>query len=65
VAVHGLDLVDREVGHLITDFKIPKPGQEKSLSYEGEGYIILRHADTEVVRRALLLVVSNVRVELG
>lgn len=63
--VHGLDVIQREVGHLITDFKIPQIGQEAAGNYEGEGYIILRHPDTEVVRQALLRVVSVARVELG
>jgi len=63
--VLGLEQVQREVGHLITDVKIPKPGQERSLSYEGEGYIILRHTDTAVVKEALSRVVSTVRVVLG
>jgi formate-dependent phosphoribosylglycinamide formyltransferase (GAR transformylase) len=63
--VHGLDVVQREVGHLVTDFKIPQIGQEAAGNYEGEGYIILRHPDTEVVRQALHRVVSVVRVELG
>ncbi|MFN7116567.1 MAG: ATP-grasp domain-containing protein [Saprospiraceae bacterium] len=62
--VHGLEEINREVGHLVTDAKIPKPGQEASSSYEGEGYIILRHTDTEVVKRALNRVVSLARVEL-
>lgn len=63
--VHGLDVVQREIGHLVTDFKIPQIGQEAAGNYEGEGYIILRHPETEVVQRALLRVVSVVRVELG
>ncbi len=64
-AVHGLDKVQKEVGHLITDVRIPKIGQEKGLSYEGEGFIILRHPETEVVKVALAKVVSSVRVEMG
>jgi biotin carboxylase len=62
--VLGLDQVQREVGHLVTDVKIPKIGQDKSLSYEGEGYIILRHPETAVVKEALSRVVSTVRVIL-
>jgi len=34
-------------------------------TYEGEGYVVLRHAETAVVARALARVVSLVRVELG
>ncbi|MBK8967541.1 MAG: ATP-grasp domain-containing protein [Lewinellaceae bacterium] len=64
-AVHGLETVQREVGHLITDFKIPAIGQEAAGNYEGEGFIILRHPETEVVRQALSRVVDVVRVRLG
>ncbi len=65
LAVNGLGEIQKEVGHLITDVRIPKIGQEKSLSYEGEGYIILRHPETAVVKEALRKVVSTVRVVLG
>ncbi len=65
VAVHGLEEVEKEVGRLICDLKLPRFGQEKSLSYEGEGYIILRHPETAVVKQALMRVVSLVRVELA
>ncbi|MFN0015477.1 MAG: acetyl-CoA carboxylase biotin carboxylase subunit family protein [Saprospiraceae bacterium] len=64
-AVYGLDTVQREVGHLVTDFKIPQIGQEAAGNYEGEGYIILRHPDTAVVQQALSRVVSVSRVVLG
>lgn len=64
-AVHGLDIVQRELGHLVTDFKIPQIGQEAAANYEGEGYIIIRHPETAVVREALSRVVSVVRVELS
>ncbi len=64
-AVLGLEEVNRTVGHLITDARIPQPGQDKGMTYEGEGFIILRHPETEVVRKALQMVVSTVRVVLG
>ena len=64
-AVHGLEQVQREVGHLVTDAKLPTPGQAPSPGYEGEGYIIVRHPETEVVRDALARIVGTVRVELG
>ena len=64
-AVHGLDVVGRDLGHLITDAKLPQIGQEKAKSYEGEGYLLLRHPETRVVEDALRHVVSTVRVELG
>ena len=64
-AVHGVREVERDLGGLITDRRLPQPNQEKSKSYEGEGFILVRHADTRVVEQALKHVVSTVRVELG
>ncbi len=65
ISVSGLDAVNREIGHLFTDVKIPKIGQDKAPTYEGEGFIILRHPDTAVVKEALELIVSKVQVRLG
>lgn len=64
-AVHGLEQAERELGDLVTDVKLPQVGQEQSPSYEGEGYVILRHPETEVIKEALLRLVNLVRVELG
>ena len=64
-AVHGLDQVERELGSLVVDFKLPTPVQAPTGSYEGEGFIILRHPETAVVQRALHRLVSLVRVELS
>ncbi|MBK7871561.1 MAG: ATP-grasp domain-containing protein [Saprospiraceae bacterium] len=65
VAIQGLDHLEQEIGHLVTDVKLPQIGQEASPSYEGEGYIIIRHPETEVVKQALKKIVSVVRVHLG
>ncbi len=64
-AIHGLDQAERELGHLVVDVKLPHPGQHPTGSYEGEGYVILRHPETQVVEQALLRLVSLIRVELG
>ncbi len=64
-AVHGLDRAQHELGGLVVEVRLPRPGQERSGSYEGEGFVILRHPDTEVVRRGLLRLVELIRVELG
>lgn len=65
VAVHGLDAVEREFGELIVDRKIPEAGTAPSTSYEGEGFIILKHPSTSTVEAAVLKIVSTVRVQLG
>jgi hypothetical protein len=65
VGVTGIDEVLREVGPLVVEARLPTPGQGPSGTYEGEGYVILRHERTEVVEEALMRVVSRVRVVLG
>jgi len=63
-AVHGLDRLE-EVGSVAVEWRLPQPGQVSSGSYEGDGYIIVRHPDTAVVTDALRRLVTGVRVELG
>ena len=45
--------------------QLPVPGQLKASSYEGEGYIILRHEDTDRVREGLRRAVEILQVELS
>jgi hypothetical protein len=65
VAVHGFDEVERELGPLIVETRLPRIGQVPTGAYDGEGFVILRHPETEVVERGLNQIVSTVRVELG
>lgn len=62
--VKGLKEVLAELGPIVVESRLPKVGQAPSGTYEGEGYIIVRHPETEVVQRALGRIVSSVRVEL-
>jgi len=64
-AIHGLEQVQREVGSLIVESSLPAPGQPPTGTYEGEGYVIVRHPETAVVEEALRRIVSVVRVELS
>ncbi len=64
-AVHGLDQVQRELGAMVVDFKMPSIGATPSTSYEGDGFIIVRDESTERVEEAVLKIVSTVKVELG
>ena len=63
--VHGLDVIGREMGPLVVDVKLPVPGAMPASSYEGDGFIIVRHPETAVVMQALQRLISIVRVELG
>jgi phosphoribosylaminoimidazole carboxylase (NCAIR synthetase) len=64
-AVHGWEEVQAKIGHLLTDVKLPQPGAPRSVTYEGEGYLIARHPETRVVEEALKWAVSMIRVELA
>ncbi len=62
--VAGLEEIASELGPICVEWRLPRPGQARSASYEGEGYIIVRHPRTEVVEEALGRIITRVRVEL-
>jgi hypothetical protein len=63
--VRGVEELKRELGELVVQARIPRPGQPKAESYEGEGYVIVRHAETDVVKSALKRALELVKVEMG
>jgi hypothetical protein len=60
--IDGLDEAQRKVGHLVHEARLPQVGAMKSSSYEGDGWAIVRHPDTEVVKNAMRTLVGTVRV---
>jgi hypothetical protein len=64
-AIHGLGRAQRTLGDLVVESRLPRMGQPPSGTYEGEGYVVLRHPETDVVREGLARLVQTVRVELG
>ncbi|HEX6316546.1 MAG TPA: ATP-grasp domain-containing protein [Gemmatimonadaceae bacterium] len=64
-AVHGWNEVQRELRELITDAKLPETGTASSSSYEGEGFVIVRHPETSVVEKAVQRIVALMRIELA
>jgi biotin carboxylase len=64
-AIHGWGQVRSELRELIVDVKLPEPGAVPSTSYEGDGFVIVRHESTAVVEDAVGRIVSLIRVELG
>jgi len=54
-----------ELGPLVVEKRLPTVGAKAASSYEGDGYVIVRHPDTTVVERALSYIVANVRVDLA
>jgi formate-dependent phosphoribosylglycinamide formyltransferase (GAR transformylase) len=64
-AVHGLEEVQREYGELVVGGKLPVLGAPQADTYEGDGFLIVRHQDCDVVRKVVQAIVSRVRVEVG
>lgn len=60
--VDGLDEAQRRVGSLVEEVKLPRIGAPKSDSYEGEGFVILRHRDEAPLRAAVKIILDTVRV---
>ena len=64
-AVRGIDAALARLGDLVVEKRLPQVGASPSSSYEGDGYVILRHRETRAVEEGLKFLISNVRVELG
>jgi biotin carboxylase len=65
VAVRGVDELNRQIGHLVVESKLPVRGTPRADSYEGDGYVIVRDPDTEVVKAAMTKVIETIQVEYG
>ncbi len=61
--VTGAKEANARVGKLVVKSKLPKVGQPKSDHYEGDGYVIVRHPDTEVVKAAVKTIIETIRIE--
>ena len=64
-AVHGVDELQQQVGHLVVESRLPRQGQPAAHDYTGEGYVMVRHPETGVVRDALHRIVNGIRVEIA
>jgi biotin carboxylase len=62
-AVHGVAQANHRVGSLVVESRLPTVGASKSDSYEGDGYVIVRDPDTEVVKQAMTAIIETLQVE--
>ena len=60
--VSGVGAIKRELGDLIVEAHLPTIGAPRSTSYEGDGFVVVRHSDTEVVREASTRIIERVHV---
>jgi biotin carboxylase len=63
VRVAGVDKAQALVGKLVVEAKLPARGAPRSDSYEGDGYVIVRDPDTEVVKAAVKTVIETIEVD--
>jgi hypothetical protein len=63
VAVHGLDRISEWTQGLVVDVRLPSRGAAPTSTYEGDGSVIVRAADTHSVEAALTEIISNIRLE--
>jgi hypothetical protein len=61
-AIYGLRQIQKELGHIIVETKVPQIGQPGSSTYTGDGYILLRHPVTGVIEKALDRIINTIRV---
>ncbi len=60
--VTGVDEANKKVGHLVMKARLPNPGDPRSDHYEGDGWVLLRHPDTEVVKAAVKTVIETIQI---
>ena len=60
--ITGLTEAQTKMGNLVSEVKLPVVGLPKSSSYEGDGYVIIEHNDTNIVRQAALDLITTVKV---
>jgi biotin carboxylase len=65
VAVHGFEAVARDLGSMIVDYSLPHMGRRHSSHYGGVGYVLVRHPQTEVVKKALGRIITGIRIRVG
>ena len=63
--VHGLDRLSEATRALVTDHHLPAVGAAPRPTYEGDGWVLVRHPETARVVAALRELISTVRVELA
>ncbi len=61
--VTGVDRAQQLIGRLVAEARLPSPGTPRSDSYEGDGYVVVRDPDTEVVKAAMKTVIETIRID--
>jgi hypothetical protein len=60
--VHGMGSVESQIGDSLADVRLPRVGAAKSMTYTGDGYITVRHPETQAVEDALDFIARTVEI---
>ena len=63
--VTGVERAQALVGRLVVEARLPQPGAPRNDSYEGDGHVIVRDPDTEVVTAAMRTIIETIQVQYG
>jgi len=61
--VTGVEAAQERVGRFVVDAQLPTIGAPRSDSYEGDGYVICRDPDVEVVKAVMKTIIETIRIE--
>ena len=61
-SVDGIEMVKHRLSELIMDLRLPRVGALKSDTYTGDGYVTIRHPETQAVDDALDFIAQTVRI---
>jgi hypothetical protein len=63
--VTGVERAQELVGKYVVEARLPQPGAQRSDSYEGDGHVIVKHPDTDVVHKAMQTIIETIQVHYG
>lgn len=61
-SVTGIREINEAMGPFIAEAKLPHLGAPKSESYEGDGYVVVKHESTEMVQKMIKKIIETARV---
>ncbi len=61
-AVEGLEEAQERMGALVAEAVLPQPGRPRARGYEGDGFVIVKHAEDAVVLEAARILISTLKV---
>ncbi len=65
VGVEGLERAVELVGPALVELRVPRVGEARNASYEGEGWALVKHPTTEGAKKALISLIQTVQVRYG